>query len=180
MFFPSLNVCLLSQRKKKNSVYFNAAALNAAMLNWGSQSLEWNPGPQVRQPTVSRIALGKAETRTSCQDWEHGRGSWEDISSEMLQWNLSSRSGVRAAAKPSLSIWASQLEILQWKQTAHFCCVKVLKCVCESLCMCESEFWDERNKRRSVTQLSSLSLSFYPTAQWAAHTFIDKTQGQII
>lgn len=136
MFFPRLNVCLLSESKKQNSVYFSAAVPNAAMPDLGSQSLEWNPGAQVRQWTISRIALGKAETRPSCQDWERGRCSWEDISSEILQWNLSSHCGVTAAAKPSLSIWAPQLEILHWKQTTHFCCVKVLKCVRESLCVC--------------------------------------------
>lgn len=132
-------------KQKTNSVYFSAAVPNAAMPNLGSQSLEWNPGPQVRQWTISRIALGKAETRPSCQDWEHGRCSWEDISSEMLQWNLSSRSEVKAAAKQSLSIWA-QLEILHWKQTTHFCCVKVLKCACEAVCVYVWEWvlrWEE-------------------------------------
>lgn len=92
----------------------------------------------------SHVLLWERQNRPSCQDWEQGRCSWEDISSEMLQWNLSSRSEVRAAAKPSLSIWAPQLEILHWKQTTHFCCVKVLKCMCESVCVCVSVSFEMR------------------------------------
>lgn len=126
-YFPKTKCVSFITKKKKKICVFQCCSADHCNAKHRKQK----PGVKSQSPSQASNHLihctGKGRNHPFTSGSRALKMQLEGHLSEMLQWNPSSHSEVRAAAKPPPSIWTPQSEILPWKQIIRFCCIKFLK-----------------------------------------------------
>lgn len=148
-------------RVKKRSLC--TSVLQCRMLQcqtWEDKAWSENPVPRLgSQP--SHVLLWERQNLA----FMSGLRVWKMQLGGHFEWNAAVKSQFTFQAQGCSKTISLYLGSSTWNSPLKtdiplLLCQSFKVCVWVCVCMCESEFWDERNKRRWVTQLSSLSLSF--------------------